>query len=88
MTFTKKQWIFFLLSTGGAVMIGAGIGIYQSEAISLTLCIIMCIVGCIMLVASGIFLHRKMRCSFCHRIYPLYCWWGMEYCPYCGEYLD
>jgi rRNA maturation endonuclease Nob1 len=29
-----------------------------------------------------------MRCSFCHRIYPLYCWWGMEYCPYCGEYLD
>lgn len=70
MTFTKKQWIFFLLSTGGAVMIGAGIGIYQSEAISLTLCIIMCIVGCIMLAASGIFLHRKMRCSFCHRMYP------------------
>lgn len=36
----KKQWIFSFLSTGGVLIIGA-----------------------------GIFLYRKMRCSFCHRIY-------------------
>lgn len=88
MSFTIKQLIFSVVSVCGAVLVGTGIGLYRSEEISFMFCAMMCLVGGVMLIASVVFLHRKMRCSFCHRLYPLYCWWGMERCPYCGEYYD
>lgn len=86
MTFTTKQWIFLALCDGGVILIGAMVGLYLSEEIPFTLCAVMCLVGGVMLVASLIFMHLKMRCSSCHHIYPLVGWWGMECCPYCGEY--
>ena len=66
MTFTTKQWIFLFLCDGGVILMGAMVGLYLSEEIPFTLCAVMCLVGGVMLVASG--------------------WWGMECCPYCGEY--
>lgn len=91
MSFTAKRWIFLILVCGGIGMIGFGAGLYQpeGEGIPFALSAVMCLAGGIMLVAAGIFMHLKMRCPFCHRVYPysLVGWWDTECCPYCGEYL-
>lgn len=88
MSFHTKQWIFLLLCDGGVILAGAGAGLYQAQFVDLPLCFFLCLAGGAMLIASIVFLHRRMRCSFCHRIYPLTGWHGMECCPYCGEYFD
>lgn len=88
MRFTMKQWIFLILCDGGVILMGAMVGLYQAEEIPFGLCAVMFLVGSVMLVASLIFMNLKMRCSTCHRIYPLVAWWRMECCPYCGEYFD
>lgn len=93
MSFRKKQLIFGLLVGGGIGMMGTGAAFFeQPEIISSNLCFYVAFIGCAMLVCAVIFAHKKMRCSFCHRIYPLVgveWWWKRtEYCPYCGEPFD
>ncbi len=88
MSFHAKQWIFSLLCDGGVILMGAMVGLCQWEEVSFALCAMMFLVGGAMVAASLLFMHRKMRCSCCHRIYPLVGWWRFEYCPYCGEYYD
>lgn len=88
MSFTQKQLIYLFLFLGGAFFIGLGIFLYQEEMASFALSSIICLLGAAIEVAAELFLQRKMRCSFCHHIYPIDHWWGMECCPYCGHYFD
>ena len=88
MSYNTKQWLFHLLLMGGALLVGAVTGLDISEYISSTSCIVLGLIGCLMILGACIFAHFFMRCKFCHKIYPLYGWLGMEHCPYCGEYFD
>ena len=87
MSFKTKQRVFTFLFCGGACVIGAGLGFYQSEELAFVLCAVLCLIGGIMMVAALIFMHLRMRCSVCHRTYPLG-WWGVRCSPRCGEYFD
>lgn len=88
MTFHVKQWLFHFLFTGGGLLAGAVTGMYISEDISLTLFVVLGLMGCLMVIGACIFAHFCMHCKSCHKLYPLSGWLGMECCPYCGEYFD
>lgn len=88
MSFHVKQWLFHILSLVGVLLAGAVTEMYISEDISMALFVVLGLMGCLMVIGACVFAHFCMRCKFCHKIYPLNGWLGMECCPYCGEYFD
>ncbi|MBO5303501.1 MAG: hypothetical protein J6A92_05570 [Lachnospiraceae bacterium] len=89
MKLLKKKMILDILVIGGIICITL-VRLARLGEVELSLCaqFVLVIMGIILLIGGGVYLFRKYRCPWCHRIYPgVFTVWTEE-CPHCGDKIE
>ena len=84
---THNKIIGYLIMILGFIFFVVGVPIALSTGIIRLLGEIICAIGIALLIASTVWMYKKVRCPHCGALLNLKIW-PIRKCPYCGKRTD